>query len=146
MNKPNLFRTAASLAVLCAIGSTSQAADRQTIPDNDYWWPNRLSLEPLRQSSASADPMGAAFKYKEAVQKLDVAALNADLKKIAESLGIVYIDQLPVVCTQDRQSCTVIDSKNQLLYSDYGHWSLEGADFFGERMADMRLLDPILKP
>jgi peptidoglycan/LPS O-acetylase OafA/YrhL len=75
-----------------------------------------------------------------------VDALNADLKKIAESLGMVYIDQLPVVCTHDRQSCTVIDSKNQLLYSDYGHWSLEGADFFGERMADMRLLDPILKP
>ena len=75
-----------------------------------------------------------------------VDALNADLKQIAESLGMVYIDQLPVVCTHDRQSCTVIDSKNQLLYSDYGHWSLEGADFFGERMADMRLLDPILKP
>jgi catalase-peroxidase len=82
MNKPKLFKAAAAVAALCALATAAPAADRQSIPDNDYWWPNRLSLEPLRQSSASADPMGPTFKYSEAVKKLDVAALNADLKKL----------------------------------------------------------------
>jgi len=81
MKNPILLK-ATTLAVLCAIGSVSQAADRPTVPDNDYWWPNRLSLEPLRQSAASADPMGQGFNYTEAVKKLDVPALNADLKKL----------------------------------------------------------------
>ncbi len=50
------------------------------IPDNDYWWPNRLSLEPLRDSSASADPMGADFDYAKAFAALDAEALKKDLK------------------------------------------------------------------
>jgi len=81
MNKSPIFRMAASIAVLCAIGATSHAADRQPIPDNDYWWPNRLSLEPLRHSAGSSDPMGAGFNYTEAVKKLDLEALRQDLKK-----------------------------------------------------------------
>src|SRR5262245_10182936 len=82
MNKPNLLATGVAIGVLCALSPVTQANDRPTIPDNDYWWPNRLSLEPLRQSAASADPMGPNFNYTEAVKKLDVAALNADLKKL----------------------------------------------------------------
>jgi catalase-peroxidase len=82
MYKFNFFRQVAAVATLCAIGAAAQAADRQPAPDNDYWWPNRLSLTPLRHSAASADPMGRNFDYREAVKKLDVSALNADLKKL----------------------------------------------------------------
>ncbi|HWJ04958.1 MAG TPA: catalase/peroxidase HPI [Steroidobacteraceae bacterium] len=82
MSKPE-FRQVASVAILlCAFGAPSYAADRPQVPDNNFWWPNRLSLEPLRQSAASADPMGPDFNYAEAVKKLDVAALDADLKKL----------------------------------------------------------------
>ena len=63
-------------------GKTTAAstAGARGIPDNDYWWPNRLSLEPLRDSSASADPMGADFDYAKAFATLDVEALKKDLK------------------------------------------------------------------
>lgn len=81
MNKTDLFRNAVSIAVLCAFGA-AHADDRQRAPDNDYWWPNRLSLEPLRDSAASANPLGADFNYAEAVKKLDVAALKLDLKQL----------------------------------------------------------------
>ncbi|MBC8027487.1 MAG: catalase/peroxidase HPI [Steroidobacteraceae bacterium] len=74
--------TVASTALLSAMVATSAAAAAPTTPGNDYWWPNRLSLEPLRHSSASADPMGAPFDYTAAVGKLDVQALNADLRKL----------------------------------------------------------------
>ena len=55
------------------------ATGARGIPDNDYWWPNRLSLEPLRDSSASADPMGADFDYPKAFAALDGEALKKDL-------------------------------------------------------------------
>ncbi len=67
----------ATLCVACAASPLSVA--QQAPPDNDYWWPNRLSLEPLRNSAASADPMGPDFNYANAVAKLDVAALKKDL-------------------------------------------------------------------
>ncbi len=77
MSKPHMFKRAAAIAALCTFGAT---ASGETIPDNDYWWPNRLSLEPLRDSAASSDPMGPEFDYGQAVRKLDVAALRQDLK------------------------------------------------------------------
>ena len=55
------------------------AAAAPGIPDNDYWWPNRLRLEPLRDSSTSADPMGPDFDYAKAFATLDVEALKKDL-------------------------------------------------------------------
>ena len=82
MNMTGKLTTVASTALLSAMVATSAAAASPAVPDNDYWWPNRLSLEPLRQSSASADPMGANFNYTAAVAKLDVQALNADLRKL----------------------------------------------------------------
>jgi len=78
----NIRKNAIALAVFCTIGSMSQVAGAQTAsatPDNDYWWPNRLQLAPLRYAGASADPMGADFRYAEALKTLDVAALKQDL-------------------------------------------------------------------
>ncbi len=69
-------------ATLCALASTFNIAHAAEMPDNDYWWPERLSLEPLRNSSASADPMGPDFNYSEAVSELDIAALKRDLSTL----------------------------------------------------------------
>jgi catalase-peroxidase len=82
MGQRNLLKNAVSIALLCAIGSASQAADRQQPPNNDFWWPNRLSLVPLRHSAASANPMGADFDYRRALEQLDTEALKVDLKKL----------------------------------------------------------------
>ena len=48
-------------------------------PDNDYWWPNMLSLEPLSNNSQSSSPIGEGFDYSEAYESLDMDALKADL-------------------------------------------------------------------
>ncbi|TXS91213.1 catalase/peroxidase HPI [Parahaliea maris] len=82
MSKPRFLRKALSVATLCAIGATSIGASAADMPDNDYWWPNRLSLEPLRDSSASSDPMGSGFNYTEAFKELDQKALEKDLRKL----------------------------------------------------------------
>ena len=51
-------------------------------PTNDYWWPNRLSLEPLRQTSPESNPLGADFDYAEAFESLDLDAVVADLEEL----------------------------------------------------------------
>jgi catalase-peroxidase len=60
--------------------TSASTAVAKGIPDNDFWWPNRLRLEPLRDSSAFADPMGPDFEYAKAFATLDVEALKKDLK------------------------------------------------------------------
>lgn len=70
-----------------ALGSVSLTAilplqAAESGPDNDYWWPNRLSLEPLRQNAATYDPRGKEFDYAEAYHSLDMVALKQDLKEL----------------------------------------------------------------
>ncbi|MCW8193684.1 catalase/peroxidase HPI [Proteobacteria bacterium 005FR1] len=75
-----------SLIPILALASSSflvlSAAHAQDGPNNDYWWPNRLNLEPLRDNAASHDPMGEDFNYAEAFEKLDLQAVKKDLKEL----------------------------------------------------------------
>ena len=45
-------------------------------PTNEYWWPNRLSLDPLRQTSRESNPLGEDFNYSEEFESLDLDALK----------------------------------------------------------------------
>ncbi len=46
---------------------------------NSEWWPKQLNLRILRQNSSLSNPMGEAFDYAEAFQKLDFKALKRSL-------------------------------------------------------------------
>ena len=46
---------------------------------NRDWWPNQLKLNILRQHSLLSNPMGEAFDYAEAFQRLDYKGLKNDL-------------------------------------------------------------------
>ena len=81
-----LERKTAFLA-LAAIGialvlPVNPALAQDGAPTNDYWWPNRLSLEPLRQTSPESNPLGADFNYAEAFESLDLDAVVADLEAL----------------------------------------------------------------
>ena len=62
-------------------GASTDLADRQNM-SNQFWWPERLDLAPLRQHAAESDPMGINFKYAEEFKKLDLKALKEDIKKL----------------------------------------------------------------
>ena len=49
-------RTISAVALLTLALSLVLPAAAQDLPDNDYWWPDRLSLEPLRQASPGSSP------------------------------------------------------------------------------------------
>ena len=52
---------------------------------NQFWWPKQLDLRPLRQHSPTSNPLGAAFDYAEAFNKLDLKALKADINALLTS-------------------------------------------------------------
>ena len=58
------------------------AAAQDRAPDNDYWWPNRLNLDPLRPAAPDANPLGAGFDYAEAFESIDLDVLKADLEEL----------------------------------------------------------------
>ena len=62
-----------------AAGPPAPAAAQDRAPTNDYWWPERLSLEPLRQSLRESGPLAQDFDYAAAFESIDLAALKAEL-------------------------------------------------------------------
>ena len=79
-----IFKKTLSALTLAALSVSplSQAIAQSSAPDNDYWWPNRLDLSPLRIESVGMDPRGEDFDYAEAFNSLDLDALVADLKSL----------------------------------------------------------------
>jgi catalase-peroxidase len=61
--------------VMHGAGSQTSSAIRS----NRDWWPNQLNLGILHQHSTRANPMGPDFDYAKAFEKLDLAAVKADL-------------------------------------------------------------------
>ncbi len=51
-------------------------------PTNDDWWPNRLSLEPLRLNVPGNSPLDDDFRYREAFESLDLDVLKAELTEL----------------------------------------------------------------
>ncbi len=47
---------------------------------NQFWWPDLLNLQPLRQHAVESNPMGADFDYAAAFRQLDLAAVKRDIE------------------------------------------------------------------
>ncbi len=60
----------------CPVMHGGNTANRDQVMN---WWPNALNLDILHQHDTKTNPMGAGFRYREALKTLDVAALKRDL-------------------------------------------------------------------
>lgn len=49
---------------------------------NEFWWPERLDLRPLRQHSSESNPYGEDYDYAEEFKKVDLEALKKDIKEV----------------------------------------------------------------
>lgn len=52
---------------------------------NQFWWPERVDLGPLRQHSPLSSPMDPNFNYAEEFKKLDLKAVKADIEKVMKT-------------------------------------------------------------
>jgi catalase-peroxidase len=79
-------KTPLSLIVALAISASPLAlstakADGTPIP-NQFWWPDRLDLSPLRQHAAESNPYGASFDYAAEFKSLDLNAVKKDIAAV----------------------------------------------------------------
>ena len=72
-----------ALTVVCVLGIApiSAQADGRT-RSNQFWWPERVDLSPLRQHGSESNPMGDDFDYAEAFRTLDLDAVKKDLEAL----------------------------------------------------------------
>nr|WP_281500797.1 catalase/peroxidase HPI [Kordiimonas marina] len=87
MQRTSKFKQALSAIAIMAAGLSSVAAPPAAMAEdkpitNDYWWPNRLNLAPLRQNSPASNPMGQDFDYAKAFNSLDLNEVKKDLVKV----------------------------------------------------------------
>lgn len=79
MRKPTMPLLAA-LAVAISVGAhasvTHAAMDAKS---NQFWWPEKLNLSPLRQHAVESNPMGESFDYEAAFNSLDLDAVKKDI-------------------------------------------------------------------
>jgi catalase-peroxidase len=52
------------------------------VTTNEFWWPNRLDLSPLRAHAAESNPLGDNFDYDKAFASVDINALKEDIANV----------------------------------------------------------------
>ncbi len=60
---------------------THMVSAQQPMP-NQFWWPEKLDLSPLRQNSTESNPLGKDFNYAKAFASLDLKAVKQDIRKV----------------------------------------------------------------
>jgi len=70
-----------TVAALPLVFATAARAQGQPTP-NQFWWPDRIDLSPLRQNAAESNPLGPQFDYAKAFATLDLNAVKKDLQKV----------------------------------------------------------------
>lgn len=70
------------LEVKCPMTGRTSKAGAGEGTTNEYWWPNQLKLNVLRQNCEKSNPMSNDFNYAEEFEKLDYYELKNDLYKL----------------------------------------------------------------
>jgi len=70
------------LVVLFALNAMQVLADDIHPTTNQFWWPKRLDLSPLRQPNTTSNPLGSSFNYAQEFKSLDLNVVVADIKKV----------------------------------------------------------------
>ena len=77
----------ASTAYVSPSQAKDMASQEQKVINNDYWWPNRLDLTPLRKNDAIANPLGKDFDYAKEFNKLDLKALKKEIRDLKKAIS-----------------------------------------------------------
>lgn len=67
--------------------------------------------------------------------------LNKRVKAIADAHGAIYLEKSDFICDFAEKTCDGITDEGFKSLYDYGHYTLEGAKFFGQRMYQIGWLE-----
>jgi catalase-peroxidase len=85
MRKHTLPLLIAISVALSAVVSSDNAFAAGEPRSNQFWWPDNLSLSPLRDHGSDSNPMGADFDYAAAFASLDIDAVKADIETVLKT-------------------------------------------------------------
>lgn len=70
---------------------------------------------------------------------------NETIAGFAENHGLIYLDKEVFICDDAACECLGIVQGGAKSYRDYGHFTIEGAQAFGQRAAEVGWLDPVAR-
>jgi catalase-peroxidase len=82
MRKQSIPLLIALALAIPALAPTSTAFAQGEPKSNQFWWPDNLSLGPLRDHGVESNPMGDDFNYAEAFASLDLDAVKKDIESV----------------------------------------------------------------
>jgi catalase-peroxidase len=82
--RTNLKKSLLMAAAVIAISAGTAWADGAPRP-NEFWWPERLDLSPLRQHDAESNPLDKDFNYAKAFESLDLNAVKKDIADVLKT-------------------------------------------------------------
>ncbi len=77
-----MLRQSSLILTALAVTISAPAFAQGEPASNQYWWPERIDLSPLRQHDAESSPMGEDFDYAEAFKNLDLDAVKMDIEAV----------------------------------------------------------------
>ena len=81
--KINKLLLITSLAISgCVAPKHNQTHTNFEAKPNEFWWPGKVNLSPLRSQAIESDPFDRSFNYSKEFEKVDISALKADIKKV----------------------------------------------------------------
>ncbi|MGP0566684.1 MULTISPECIES: catalase/peroxidase HPI [unclassified Nitrospina] len=78
LRRTNLISAALATALILLTQVNSSWAGGEA-KSNQFWWPEKLNLQPLRQNATLSNPMGENFNYAKEFNNLDLNALKRDI-------------------------------------------------------------------
>ena len=81
-----------------------------------------------------------ADQVAQAYEDLHRRRLNADLERRVLGAGAIFVDKFAILCGGDETCPVVVPGTQDLFIFDYGHWTVEGAAHFGQRLRHASLL------
>jgi catalase-peroxidase len=82
MRKQTIPLLIALTVAMSAVVPASPAFAQGEPKSNQFWWPENLKLNALRDHGAASDPMGEDFNYAQAFASLDLDAVKKDIKSV----------------------------------------------------------------
>ena len=80
MRKQTISLFAACAVTMTMVSGPAFAAGEPK--SNQFWWPDSLSLSPLRDNGVESDPLRGEFNYAEAFASLDLDAVKKDIEDL----------------------------------------------------------------
>jgi hypothetical protein len=98
--KLNKFLIITSLTIAgCSSNSNHLDLTKREVKPNEFWWPNKVNLSPLRQHSAESSPYGSNYEYSKEFAKLDIDILKKEIKKVMmTSMILSFLFLVSYIC------------------------------------------------